>query len=298
VKTGDVKVDDVLAQIEAGRIRVSDRVRTEIDELAGALDQVPDSHPDRPDTLAALRSILDEVTSRHTAMVDPFIEDERNEKFQVEDGQGNLITVERDARGHTRETVTMTRTELAERRARQRWADDELAAIKDLHGQADDFSKAAAAGMGDVQSQALKARAEELRTEARTRKQAVRDAGVKLRPTVEEVMRERKVATGEVASVLEAFRSGRFQEAVDGAKALNRTQLHELNAQHTGIEARSESSRGLPYSARRLQTDSIRCRTATNGDGDSDREQDLGSGGTNTPAATTSFSGCRTGCWW
>jgi len=50
VKTGDTKVDSVLDQIDAGRIRVSDRVRAEIDDLAGALDGVPDSHPDRPDT--------------------------------------------------------------------------------------------------------------------------------------------------------------------------------------------------------------------------------------------------------
>jgi ElaB/YqjD/DUF883 family membrane-anchored ribosome-binding protein len=227
VKTGDTKVDNVLAQIEAGRVRVSDRVRLEIDELAGALDSVPDSHPDRPDTLAALREVISKVTDRHEAIADPFIDDPRNEKYDYEDGQGNLVTRETDARNHVRETITMNRSELATKRARQRQADETLAEAKELFGEADEFTKAAA-DSGGVQAEALKARADELRTEARAKKQALRDAGVKIKPAADELMRRRDASSEEVANVLALSRSGQFGEALDAARALDRQRLHEL----------------------------------------------------------------------
>jgi len=229
LRTGDVKIDAVLDQLDSGRIRVSDRVRAEIDDLAGALDGVPDSHPDRPDTLGALRSVLGEVTRRYEAMVDPFIENPMNETFPVEDSQGNLVTVERDARGHTRETITATRAELAEKKTRQRQANEELAAIKDVFKQADDFTKAAT-DSGGAQAEALKARADELRTEARTRKQTLRDAGVKVPFAADELARRREAATAEVANVLSLSRAGQFGEALDAARTLDRERFHELRA--------------------------------------------------------------------
>jgi hypothetical protein len=261
VKTGDPKIDAVLDQIERRRIIVSDPIRKEIEDLAGALDGLPAGvrEEDRQDTLALLRKHTDKIMADYTTMVDPpFIESEQNEKYDYEDGQGNLVTRETDAKSRIRDTITATRTELAERRARQGWANDELAEAKELFKQADDFVKAAA-GTGGAQAEALKARADELRTEARAKRQALRDAGVKLRPTVEEVMRERKVATGEVAAVLEAFRSGRYQEAVDAAKALNRVQLHELNA------VANESDHELIDFLKRASSDDMTARAAAGG---------------------------------
>jgi hypothetical protein len=227
VKTGDPKVDSVLDQIDSGRIRISDRVRIEIDDLAGALDSVPDSHPDRPDTLAALRSVLGEVTRRHEAMVDPFVENERNEKFQYEDDMGNLVTRETDLKGHTRESITMTRAEVAERKTRQRQANEELAAIKDVFKQADEFTKAAT-DSGGAQAETLKARADELRTEARNRKQALRDSGVKVPFAADELARRREASTPEVANVISLNRSAMFCEALDATRALTHQQLYEL----------------------------------------------------------------------
>lgn len=255
MRTGDPKVDSVLAQIEAGRILVSDRVRTEIDELAGGLDGVPDSHPDRPETLDRLRTIVGEVARRHNEMVDPFIEDERNVKVPFEDGQGNLVVRETDAKGHARETISMTRDEVAAKRVRQREVQEELAQIKELHGQADEFAKAAV-GQRDAQAQALKERADQLRQEARDRKDALRQAGVNLKPTVEEVMRARRQATGEVANVLALSREGRFGEALDAAHALDPERLYELAG------AADDRDRTLLDVLRRESSDHMTARAA------------------------------------
>jgi hypothetical protein len=134
VKTGDVKIDAVLDQLDSGRIRVADHIRKEIDDFAGALDGIPEGvmEEDRQDTLAALRKIIDRVMVEHTAIADPFIESEMNEKFPFEDSQGNMVERETDGRGHVRERITATRTEVAERKTRQRQANEELAGIKEL----------------------------------------------------------------------------------------------------------------------------------------------------------------------
>jgi len=169
------------------------------------------------------------VTRRHEAMVDPFVENERNEKFQYEDGMGNLVERETDLKGHTQESITMTRVEVAERKTRQRQANEELAAIKDVFKEADEFAKAAT-DSGGAQAETLKARAEELRTEARNRKQALRDSGVRVPFAADELARRREAATAEVANVLSLSRSGQFGEALDAARTLDRERFHELRA--------------------------------------------------------------------
>jgi hypothetical protein len=233
VKTGDPKLDHDLAMVDSGDIRLSDRVAngTEngpgVTELREIVDMLPDGNPQREEALGQLKTLMARVMLDHTALADSFIEDERNERFPVEDSQGNLVMRETDAKGHTRETITATRAELAEKKARQRWANEELAASEELFGQADEFTKATA-GMGDAQAEALKARADELRTVARTKKQALRDAGVKVPFAADELMRRREAATEEVANVLKLSRKGQLGEALHSARALDRERIHEL----------------------------------------------------------------------
>jgi hypothetical protein len=233
LKTGDARLDGDLAKVDSGEIRLSDRVAngTEngpgVTELREIVDMLPDSHPQRGEALSQLKTLMGEVMARHAAVADPFLEDPRNETFQVEDSQGNEITVERDARGHTRETITATRAELAAKKTRLREANEELVAIKELHGQADEFTKAAVAS-GGAQAETLRARGDELRTEARTRKQALRDAGVKVPFAADEIARNRDAKTEEVANVLKLNRNGQVREAMDAALALDRVGLHEL----------------------------------------------------------------------
>jgi hypothetical protein len=258
VKTGDARVDDVLAQIEAGRVRVSDRVRTEIDELAGALDSVPDSHPDRPDTLDRLRSVVGEVTRRFDAMVDPFVEDARNERYQYEDGQGNLVTRETDPKGHMRETVSMTRTELAAKRTHDTQLKGQLEEIRDLHKDADAFVKAAVDTPGP-QGDVLREKADELRAEAQRRKDELRAAGEKIKPSSEEVMRRRDTATEAVQNVLALNRSGQFDQALSAARALDRQRSYEL-ASVAGPEDRE-----LLDALRRESSNDMTARAAAGG---------------------------------
>jgi hypothetical protein len=232
-KTGDARLDGDLAKVDSGEIRLSDRVANGTENGPGVMElreiaaMLPDGNSQRAEALDQLRTLMARVMADHMAVADPWIEDPRNETFQVEDSQGNLVTVERDARGHTRETITATRTELAARRARQREAQEELDAAKELFKQADEFTQAAM-GSGGAQAQTLKARADELRTEARAKRQALRDAGVKIKPSVEENMRRREPSTPEVANVISLNRSGMFGEALDATRALTHQQLYEL----------------------------------------------------------------------